>query len=168
MTGVRTLIVYATRSGATRAYARALAAELPGSRVHDLSQGAVDLGNADTVVIGSGVRMRRLHPRVRGFAAASLTTLLRRNVAVYLCGCYPDTHGRALEKGLPASLVEHAVCLTSLGGPPPFSPLDDAPGRISTPSLAALVDAVRALDPAGVDRATETTHPRDEERLDGA
>lgn len=163
------LIVYATRSGLAGVCAEALSARLPDPAVHDLAHGPVSperLRQADVVVIGSGVRMRRLHPRVRRFAVENLASLMSRKVAVYLCGYYPDTHRAAATRDLPPALASHATCLTSLGGLPPFSAPDATGEWVSAPGLAALIDVVRSPDTRETPRARPAVDLHEEEQHD--
>lgn len=160
---MQTMILYATKSGAARRCAELLAEELPGAVLHDLSAEAPDIESADAVIIGSGIRNRHLHRTARRFLDANLGTLLRKNVALYLCGYYPDTHRRTIEKDLPAPLRQHALCIASLGGTPPFTTPQDS-DWVSTEELTTLTRAVQTTQRSRDDLRTWTAAaPKPEE-----
>jgi len=118
---MRTLILFASKSGATRECAELLAARIANSTVFDLSKKEPDLHDADTVIIGSGIRMGRMYKAVRVFIERNLEKLLTMRTAVYFCNGEPDAFDRAVEKNIPAQLVTSSLCVLSFGGKPPFS-----------------------------------------------
>lgn len=54
---MRTLILYSTKSGASKECANLIAAQMDNCAMHDLSKPVPDISSFDTVIIGSGVRM---------------------------------------------------------------------------------------------------------------
>lgn len=157
---MRTMILYATKSGAARRCAELVAQELPDSSLHDLADGEPDIDQADTVIIGSGIRMRHLHPSARRFLAAHLEALLQKNIAIYLCGHYPDTHRRVIAKDLPAPLAQHALCIASLGGTPPFEEPRDT-DWVSAEDLATFTGSVLSVRRSPADlRSGDATRRR--------
>lgn len=153
MSAVTTMILYATKTGSARQCAEILAEQLPSSTVHDLGDGDPDIDGAHTVIIGSGVRMRHLYEPARGFLARHRETLLHKNVALFLCGHYPDTHPQTIEKDVPADFLRHALCVSSVGGTPPFQPTRDA-DWVSRPALDALAVSVSTGQRASTDLRT--------------
>jgi len=118
---MKTHILYATKSGGTRECAELLAARITGSSVYDLSKGAPDIGDADMIIIGAGVRMGRVYKPARVLIEKNLEKLLAKRIALFLCNGEPEAFSKAIEKNIPAQLVSHALCVTSFGGKIPFS-----------------------------------------------
>lgn len=120
-----TLILYATKSGASQYCADLLARQIEDCTVCDLSKTAPDIASFDTIIIGSGVRMGRFYKPVLNFLRKNENFLTEKRIAFYLCNAYPDTLQKAIEKNIPHQLVNSAICIKSFGGKPPFRASSD-------------------------------------------
>lgn len=118
---MKTLIAYATKSGASRECAKLLADKLTDCSLVDLSKQVPDIASYDTVILGSGVRMGNIYKSMKGFIEKNRDALLSRKIAIYLCNSYPDTFQKAIEKNIPKELLDRAICMESFGGLPPFT-----------------------------------------------
>lgn len=120
---MKTMIAYASKSGAAKECADLLHQKLAMSQVFDLSKENVDLGtvDVDTIIIGSGVRMGKLYKPVLKFIKKNEDFLLSKQFAFYLCNAYPDSLQKAIEKNIPLKLINAAVCINSFGGKQPFT-----------------------------------------------
>lgn len=115
-----TLILYATKSGASSMCAQSLAKKIPNSFIYDLQKNTPDINNADCVILGSGIRMGHLYKPVRNFIKQNKKTLQEKKVGIYLCNFYPDTLQKAIEKDIPKELLHQLIDIESFGGIPPF------------------------------------------------
>lgn len=122
---MRTLILFATKSGATQYCADLLARQIEDCTVCDLSKTVPDIAPFDTIIIGSGVRMGKFYKPVLNFLRKNEILLAKKKIAFYLCNAYPDTLQNAIEKNIPQQLAEAAVCIKSFGGKPPFRASSD-------------------------------------------
>lgn len=118
---METLILYATKSGASCICAKLLAKKLQDSLVCDISKSTPDIENVKYIILGSGIRMGHLYKPIRNFIKQNLDILLSKKVAVYLCNTYPDTLQKTIEKDIPESLLRELVCMKSFGGIAPFT-----------------------------------------------
>jgi len=118
---MKTMILYGSKSGATRECAELLAARIANCSVCDLSKQAPDIDDMDTVIVGSGVRMGRVYKIVRAFVDKNLDKLLSKRTAVYLCNGEPDAFEKIVAKNIPAQLITSSLCVKSFGGKPPFA-----------------------------------------------
>lgn len=118
---MKTLIAYATKSGASRECAKLLADKLADCFLVDLSKQVPDIASYDTVILGSGVRMGNIYKPMRGFIEKNRDALLAKKIAIYLCNSYPNTFQKAIEKNIPKELTDRCLCIESLGGIPPFT-----------------------------------------------
>lgn len=118
---MKTLIVYATKSGASRECAKLLAAKIKDCSVCDLSKQVPDIENFDVLIIGSGVRMGKIYKPVKHFVEKNKKVLLLKKIAFFLCNSYPDTVQKVIEKNIPRELIGNAVFMGSLGGIQPFT-----------------------------------------------
>lgn len=122
---MRTIILYATKSGASQYCADLLARQIKDCTVCDLSKTAPDIASFDTIIIGSGVRMGKFYKPVLDFLRKNEILLMEKKMAFYLCNAYPNTLQKAIEKNIPPQLAKVAICINSFGGRPPFRTSSD-------------------------------------------
>lgn len=114
---MKTLIVYATKSGATRKAAEMLAALMPDSTLCDLAQPVPALEGFDCVALGGGVRMGRWNKRARRFAERRAQELRGKRLGLFVCSAEMDKAREVLARqGLPEGLLESAVAVEGVGG----------------------------------------------------
>lgn len=118
---MRTLILYATKSGASRECAELLTLKISNSTICDMTARTPDIKDFDTIVVGSGVRMGRFYRPAKKFINKNMDALLSKRTAFYLCNGSPDTLQKVIEKNIPKALIDHAVCIESFGGKPPYT-----------------------------------------------
>ena len=138
---MKTAIIYASKSGAARECAELLASKLPECTVHDLKKEIPDIGNAEMVIIGSGVRMGRTYGIVRKFINKNLEKLLTKKTALYLCNADPKAYDEAVEKNFPSQLLINSLCVKSFGGKMPFQAAKN-PNWVLTENIEAFIKAV--------------------------
>lgn len=118
---MRTLILYATKSGASKECAEQLTAEISDSLICDMAKKIPDIKAFDAIIVGSGVRMGKFYKSAKNFIDKYTDLLLSKRTAFYLCNAYPDTLQKTIEKNIPNSLINSAACIKSFGGKPPFT-----------------------------------------------
>lgn len=118
---MQTLILYATKSGATGECASMLASKLKNCPTYNLKQTTPDITTFDRIIIGTGVRMGKIYKPVLNFIRQNVDVLITKSVAIYLCNAYPDTFQKTIDKSIPIELINHSVCIKSFGGKPPFT-----------------------------------------------
>ena len=115
---MKLLIAYATKTGTTLDCAELLKQQFKGHEVvlADL-QGEMPLvSEFDAVVIGSHVRMGKVHKRVKQFAAECEKTLGDRKLGLYLCCCFADAAEDYFKKNFSESLLSRSVANIGFGG----------------------------------------------------
>lgn len=118
---MKTLIVYSTKSGASRICANLLAERLSDCSICDLSNQRPAVKDFDAIVLGSGVRMGKIYAPMRGFLDEHLSTLRSKKTAFYICSAYPNMFQSLVEKNIPKDLISSALAIESFGGIPPFT-----------------------------------------------
>ena len=118
---MKTLIVYTSKSGATKECALLLQKRINNSSVCDLNNNKVDIMSYDSIVLGTGVRMSKIYKPMIKFIKQNLSLLLNKKIGIYLCNGYPDSFSKTVEKYIPDKLLTHATCVLSFGGKQPFS-----------------------------------------------
>ncbi|MGL6199380.1 MAG: flavodoxin domain-containing protein [Lachnospiraceae bacterium] len=140
---MKTMIAYASKSGATKECAGLINQKLHMCNIFDISKEAPSIDGFDTVIIGSGVRMGKLYKPVLTFIKKNEEILLSKRIAFYLCNAYPDTFQKAVEKNIPQKLIQAAVSVMSFGGKPPFTSSSSSDWLIST-NVTAFMQMLRA------------------------
>jgi menaquinone-dependent protoporphyrinogen oxidase len=118
---MKTLIVYATKSGGSRECAELLADKIKDCSIYDLSEQAPNIEDFDTVVLGSGVRMGKIYKPVKKFIENNMTSFRSKKTAFFLCNSYMDTFQKVVEKNIPKELIDRSIGMESFGGIPPFT-----------------------------------------------
>lgn len=122
---MRTMIIYASKHGATAKCARMLAEQLQGEvEVVNLETDPdPDLTEYDTVVLGGPIYAGKILEEVRKFAKDNLSTLLAKKLGLFICGLQDEDEGIAKElaNSFPAELLEQASVKSFFGGELYFS-----------------------------------------------
>jgi menaquinone-dependent protoporphyrinogen oxidase len=84
---VKTLIVYASTSGNTRAVAEYIASKTGGKAVDVKESSSIDLKDYDSVVLGSRIHGGMISDDIVKFAASNKDTLATKKIAMFIC-CY--------------------------------------------------------------------------------
>ena len=118
---MKTLIVFATKYGATRRCAQAICDGLQGdASLFNLSESVAspDLRGFDSVIAGTPVYIGRARKEFSRFLRSNEKELLTRPLGLFLC-CMQDVSQSVADQVrvvFPASLREHACAIGALGG----------------------------------------------------
>ncbi len=115
---MRTLIVYAGKTGATRACAEELALKVRDAICCDLTRETPAPTGYDRVALGGSVRMGMVHAKARAYAKQYAQVLANKKLALFVCSCdlEPEHVKAYFAQAYPAELLEKAVFADSLGG----------------------------------------------------
>ncbi len=115
---MRTLILYATKTGTAKKCAALLCARLGAENadMQNLADGAPDLSAYDTLVLGSYVRMGKIDRRMADFIARRKPEIMMMRLGVFTCNCFPDSAADAFGSNFPMDMIEHAICMDTFGG----------------------------------------------------
>lgn len=117
---MKTLIIYASKTGTTTVCAKLLSEKLTNSTLWDITSGDPDLSLYNLIIIGSVIRMGKINKSLNRFINSHLQELLLKKTAFFFSNYYPEKFEKAVTKNIPSPLRDTAVCITSLGGVPPF------------------------------------------------
>jgi menaquinone-dependent protoporphyrinogen oxidase len=115
---MKTAIIYATSHGTTEKVATQIQSELGSNTVLiNLKQTkTIDLAPFDTVVIGGSIHAGQMQGRVKSFCKKNLVELLKKRVALYMCGMNEPEFESELSNAFPELLRKHAITSKSVGG----------------------------------------------------
>ena len=116
---MKVLVAYSTKSGTTKKCANMLA-----DRIEEFADVVVcnldgyDPGTMeyDAIVVGSSIRMGKIHKKARRYIAKNRVTFRVTPFAFFICNAYAEDSEKYIHKNLPRDLVELAVATDSFGG----------------------------------------------------
>lgn len=117
---MKTLIIYASKYGATEECAQKLEGYLD-DEVTRVKMGGtadvVDLSPFDAVIIGGGIYAGKIRKPVRAFCEKNLEELGAKRVGLFISGLTPpEEAGETIEKNFPAELRSVARASAGFGG----------------------------------------------------
>jgi menaquinone-dependent protoporphyrinogen oxidase len=87
MKAMKTLILYATKSGAAREIAQRIASRMEGAAVHDLKQGAIPpLADYDCIIVGSSIYAGAMRKEAKAFMAQNMGAIEGKKLGLFLSG----------------------------------------------------------------------------------
>ncbi len=113
---MKTLIVFASKTGTTEKCARQLAAYLEDAKVVDLMKESPNIAGYDRIVVGGSIRMGTLHKKAKEFIDNHAAQLKTQKFALFICHGFIDQAADFIEKNFPADLREKAIAVDTFGG----------------------------------------------------
>ena len=116
---MRTLIVYASKSGYAKECAQRIAQGLEGDvEIADIKKDAARKNLADygMILAGGSVRAGHVSGSLRKFLEANKEVLLQKRLELFLCGTDPDNLETQFETHYPKELLDSAIAKEWFGG----------------------------------------------------
>ena len=114
---MRTLILYATKYGATCKIAESIADSMGGAVLHDLKQGGIPaLAGFDCVIIGSSLYAGSIRKEAKVFLAQNADQLSGKRLGLFLSGLAKSDEQKYFRDNFPADLLEKAKAACFLDG----------------------------------------------------
>lgn len=114
---MRTLIVYASKTGTTERCAGILGQNLRDVTIINLT--AIqneDINKYDLIIIGSPIRMGMIDKRVKDFISKNSKLLKNKKVAYFICCGFSENWKQYYEQNFPKELLDNAITYESFGG----------------------------------------------------
>lgn len=138
---MKTLIAYASRTGASEKCARMLAERIPDSTLCDLCREKPDPNAYEQVIVGGGVRMGALHVDARQYLDGCKPVLLKKRLGLFLCAGFVEKAGEIFANNVDPELRAHAVACECFGGEIDMSKLRGFDRLITKMALRSFKDA---------------------------
>ena len=110
------LILYATKSGASEVCANLLSKELNNCATCNIENENPNIEEFDTIILGSGVRYEKIYKPIRDFIKKNHDQLLKKNMGYFICNEKPKTTQALLESNFSEDLRKAAINMDSFGG----------------------------------------------------
>ena len=114
---MKTLILYATKHGATHEIAERIAKKIPGAILHDLKQANIPpLADYSCVIIGSSIYVGSIRKEAKVFLAQNVDILKEKNLGLFLCGLQAEEEKQYFASNFPPDILTSAKSAIFLGG----------------------------------------------------
>ena len=114
---MKTLILFATKYGATAVIAQKIADKIQGAALHNLkTKGLPSVADYDCVIIGSSVYAGRIRKEARVFLSKNKNLLVEKKLGFFVSGIGASGGDKFLKDNFPADLLQNARAAAFLGG----------------------------------------------------
>ncbi|MCL2368697.1 MAG: flavodoxin domain-containing protein [Oscillospiraceae bacterium] len=114
---MKTLILYATKYGATQEIAARLAQRIDGAVLHNLKEGGLPaLADFDRVIIGSSLYAGSIRKEAKAFLTQNANAFQGRQIGLFLSGMSKGEAKKAFTDNFPPALLQAAKATDLLGG----------------------------------------------------
>ena len=113
---MKTLIVYAGKTGSTEKCAGILEQKLKNTTAVDITKEDIDISQYDLVIIGSSIRMGMFHSEIKKFINKNQEILKSKRTAYYICCGFTNNYKKYFESNIPAHLLDKAIIYDTFGG----------------------------------------------------
>ncbi len=114
--GLKTLILYASKTGTTEKCAQKIKSEIPESKLINIYEGTINVEEYDIVIIGSPIRMGMIDKKIKKFLKQHEKDLAKKKVAYFICCGFPECMKKYYQENLSSVLLENAIIYTTFGG----------------------------------------------------
>ena len=114
---MKTLIVYASKTGTTEKCAGIIGQNLKDAPIINLSaRQNEDINKYDKIIIGTPIRMGMIHKKVKEFINKNAEILKNKKVAYFICCGFVENYRQYFEQNIPKKLLSQAITYDTLGG----------------------------------------------------
>jgi len=115
-TPMQTVILYATKHGATQEIARRIATHINGATIHDLKHPIPALADYDCVILGSSLYAGSIRKEAKTFLSQHADELQSKTLGLFLSGMETGEGEKAFAANFPPALLQTAKETSLLGG----------------------------------------------------
>ena len=113
---MKTLIIYASKTGTTQKCAKTLKEQLKDATVVNIEDQKEDISQYDLIVIGSPIRIGMMDNRIKKFFINNKEILKGKKTAYFICCGFHENWKKYYEENIPKDLLESATTYASFGG----------------------------------------------------
>lgn len=113
---MKTLIVYASKTGTTEKCAGMVAQNLKDTTIINLLSQNEDISKYDLIIIGTPIRMGIIHKKVKQFILKNFEILKTKKVAYFICCGFTENIKQYFEQNISKELLDKAIICNTFGG----------------------------------------------------
>ena len=112
----KTLVVYASKTGTTKACTELLKEYFPRADYVDLAEATPDPSEYDLILCGCGIRMGMIHKKLRKWIGRYQEQLKEKEHAFFICNGNQAQTETVFVQNFGKELLETSICASSFGG----------------------------------------------------
>jgi len=114
---MKTLILYATKYGATAEIANRLAAQLDNASTHDLNHGSIPhIKDYECIIIGSSIYAGTFRKEAKTYLMQNADELCKKKLGLFICSMGDSNEAEVFKANVPDAVLQAASAKASLGG----------------------------------------------------
>ena len=113
---LKTLIIYASKTGTTEKCAKEINRQLKDSKIVNILNQNEDINKYDLIVIGTPIRMGMIDKKIKKFLINNIENLKSKKVAYFICCGFNENWKSYYEQNIPKDLLDTAIIYDTFGG----------------------------------------------------
>lgn len=113
---MKTLIIYASKTGTTEKCAKELNNKLKDSEMVNILNYNKNINKYDLIIIGTPIRMGMIDKRIKKFLNSNIEILKSKKVAYFICCGFNENFKKYYEQNIPNVLLDNAIIYDTFGG----------------------------------------------------
>ena len=113
---MKTLIIYASKTGTTEKCAKEINRQLKDSKMVNILNQDEDINKYDLIVVGTPIRMGMIDKKIKKFLISNSETLKLKKVAYFICCGFNKNWKSYYEQNIPKNLLDSAIIYDTFGG----------------------------------------------------
>lgn len=113
---MKTLIIYASKTGTTEKCAKELNRQLKDSKTVNILNQNEDITKYDLIVVGTPIRMGMIDKNIKTFLSSNIETLKSKKAAYFICCGFNENWKQYYEQNFSKELLDNAIMYDTFGG----------------------------------------------------
>ncbi len=113
---MKTLIIYASKTGTTKECAYKIKDKLKNSKIFDINSFNEDVNNYDLIVVGSPIRIGMIDNKIKKFLIKNKEILKSKKIAFYMCCGFSENYQKYFKENFLQELLDIALIYDTFGG----------------------------------------------------
>ncbi len=113
---MKTLIIYASKTGTTEKCAKQINTQLEDSKMVNILNQDEDINRYDLIIIGTPIRMGMIDKKIKKLLISNIETLKSKKVAYFICCGFNENWKNYYEQNIPKDLLDSAIIYDTFGG----------------------------------------------------
>ncbi len=113
---MKTLIIYASKTGTTEKCAEEINRQLKDSKMVNILNKTEDINEYDLIIVGTPIRMGMIDKKIKKFLISNIETLKSKKVTYFICCGFNENWKSYYEQNIPKDLLDSAIIYDTFGG----------------------------------------------------
>lgn len=113
---MKTLIIYASKTGTTEKCAKKLSTQLKDCTAINIYTQNEDINKYDLIIVGSPIRIGMIDKKIKNFLLKNKEYLKLKKTAYFICCGFNENWKKYYEQNVPNDLLNNAIIYDTFGG----------------------------------------------------